>query len=184
MKMAPSQITIVRSRRRKKTIQTKYGDGRLWIYLPAGMSTKDEQKWIDQMIERNERWQQKKILQKSDTWLRQRAQELNKKYFDGSLVFSITFVTNQHSRFGSCTSIDKTIRISECVKTMPSWVQDYIIIHELTHLLHPDHSEKFWEKVNQYKYAERAKGYLIAVGSAVVETEKKLTDEDDFFHNM
>jgi predicted metal-dependent hydrolase len=184
MKMTPSQITIVRSRRRKKTIQTKYGDGRLWIYLPAGMSTKDEQKWIDQMIERNERWQQKKFLQKSDTWLRQRAQELNKKYFDGTLDFSITFVTNQHSRFGSCTSIDKTIRISERVKTMPSWVQDYIIIHELTHLLHPDHSEKFWKKVNLYKYAERAKGYLIAVGTAAVENEKKSTDEDDIFHNM
>jgi len=182
--MTPSQITIIRSRRRKKTIQTKYGDGRLWIYLPAGMSTKDEQKWIDQMIERNERWQQKKFLQKSDTWLWQRAQELNKKYFDGTLDFSIMFVTNQHSRFGSCTSIDKTIRISERVKAMPSWVQDYIIIHELTHLLHPDHSEKFWKKVNLYKYAERAKGYLIAVGTAAVENEKKSTNEDDIFQNI
>jgi predicted metal-dependent hydrolase len=184
MKMAPSQITIVRSRRRKKTIQTKYGGGRLWIYLPAGMSTKDEQKWIDRMIERNKRWQLKKTLQKSDTWLQQRAQELNKKYFDGVLDFSITFVTNQHSRFGSCTSIDKTIRISERVKTMPSWVQDYIIIHELTHLLHPDHSKKFWEKVNSYNYAERAKGYLIAVGTGVAENEKQSTDEDDIFDNM
>ena len=182
--MIPSQITIVRSRRRKKTIQTKYGDGRLWIFLPAGMSTKDEQKWIDKMIERNERWQQKNFLQKSDAWLRQRAQELNKKYFDGTLDFSITFVTNQHSRFGSCTSIDKTIRIAERVKTMPSWVQNYIIIHELTHLLHPNHSKKFWEKVNHYKYAERAKGYLLAVGTTAVETKKKSTDEDDTFHTM
>jgi predicted metal-dependent hydrolase len=184
MKMTPSQITIVRSRRRKKTIQTKYGDGRLWIFLPAGMSTEDEQKWVDKMIERNERWQQKKFLQKSDTWLQQRAQELNKKYFDGALDFSITFVTNQHSRFGSCTSIDKTIRIAERVKTMPLWVQDYIIIHELTHLLHPDHSKKFWKKVNQFKYAERAKGYLLAVGTGEVDVEKKSTDEDDLFHNI
>jgi hypothetical protein len=148
------------------------------------MSTEDEQKWVDKMIERNERWQQKKFLQKSDSWLQQRAQELNKKYFDGALDFSITFVTNQHTRFGSCTSIDKTIRISERVKTMPLWVQDYIIIHELTHLLHPDHSKKFWKKVNQYKYAECAKGYLLAVGTGGVDIEKKSTDEDDLFHNM
>jgi predicted metal-dependent hydrolase len=180
MKMTPSQITIIRSKRRKKTIQTKYGDGRLWIYFPAGMSTKDEQKWIDRMIERNERWQQKRALKKSDSWLQQHAQELNKKYFDGALNFSVMFVTNQKSRFGSCTSIDKTIRISERVKTMPSWVQDYIIIHELTHLLHPDHSKKFWSKVNQYKYAERAKGYLIAVDT-VLDQGKQLSDEDDIF---
>jgi predicted metal-dependent hydrolase len=185
MKMASSQITIVRSKRRKKTIQTKYGDGRLWIYLPAGMSTKDEQKWIDRMIERNERWQQqKRTLKENDTWLLQRAQELNRKYFHGALNFSITFVTNQRSRFGSCTSIDKTIRISERVKTMPSWVQDYIIIHELTHLLHPDHSKKFWEIVNHYKYAERAKGYLIAVGVGVVKQENESIDEDDIFCDM
>jgi len=169
--MAPSQITIIRSRRRKKTIQTKYGDGRRWIYLPSGMSTKDEQKWIDKMIKRNEQWEQKKTVKKSDTWLMQRAQCLNKKYFNGSLYFSIRFVTNQNSRYGSCTSIDKTIRISERVKTMPTWVQDYIIIHELTHLLHPDHSRKFWETVNQYKYAERAKGYLFAISREKIDEE-------------
>ncbi len=160
MKMAPSQITIIRSKRRKKTIQTKYGDGRLWIYLPAGMNLKD------------------------DTWLLQHTQELNKKYFNGALNFTITFVTNQNSRFGSCTSIDKTIRISERVKTMPLWVLDYIIIHELTHLLHPDHSKKFWEIVNLYKYAERAKGYRIAVGTGVVEEEKKNQPIQTFFYDM
>ena len=182
--MIPSQITIIRSKRRKKTIQTKYGDGQLWIYVPAGMSTKDERKWIDRMIERNKRWEQKTTLKKSDTWLQQHAQALNKKYFDGVLNFSIMFVTNQHSRFGSCTSIDKTIRISERVKTMPLWVQDYIIIHELTHLLHPDHSKDFWRKVNQYKYAERAKGYLIAVGAGIEDPAKESTDEDDIFYDM
>jgi len=171
--MDPSQITIVRSRRRKKTIQTKYGDGRLWIYLPAGMNPKDEQKWIDRMIEKSERWKRKHTVMKSDSWLEQRAQKLNTEYFDGALVFSIRFVTNQNSRFGSCTSVDRTIRISERLKTMPSWVQDYIIIHELTHLIYPDHSKKFWEKVNQFRYAERAKGYLIGIGS---DASKEETD--------
>jgi hypothetical protein len=179
--MAPSQVTIVRSRRRKKTIQTKYAGGHLWVYLPAGMSSHDEQKWIAKMIERSERWEQKRTVTKSDTWLLQRAQQFNKKYFNGTLDFSITFVTNQNSRFGSCTSVDKTIRISDKVKTMPLWVQDYIIIHELTHLLYPDHSKKFWETVNQYKYAERAKGYLIAVGTEAAEQDSNGTKTDGIF---
>jgi predicted metal-dependent hydrolase len=169
--MDPPQITIVRSRRRKKTIQTKYGEGRLWIYLPAGMSLQNERKWIDRLIEKNERWKRKQTVKSSDSWLVQRAAELNKKYFDGSLDFSIRFVTNQNSRFGSCTSLDRTIRISERVKTMPIWVQDYIIIHELAHLIYPDHSKKFWEKVNRFRYAERAKGYLIAKGTETGEEE-------------
>lgn len=174
--MTPSQITVIRSSRRKKTIQTKYGEDHLWIYLPSGMTAKDEQKWIARMIERNKRWEHKKTIKESDSWLLQRAQSLNKKYFDGSLDFSIRFVSNQNSRYGSCTSLDRTIRISDKVHSMPSWVQDYIIIHELAHLLHPDHSKKFWEKVNQYRYTERARGYLIAVGAEKPEEETETPD--------
>jgi predicted metal-dependent hydrolase len=100
-----------------------------------------------------------------------RAQEINTKYFHGALrLNSICFVTNQHARFGSCTSTDRTIRISDRVKTMPSWVQEYVILHEMAHLVVPDHSKKFWGLVNQYKFAERAKGYLIALGATDEET--------------
>jgi predicted metal-dependent hydrolase len=182
--MISSQITIIRSRRRKKTIQTKYGDGHLWIYLPAGMNQKEEQKWIDRMIKKSERWEQKKTIKESDGWLLQRATELNKKYFNGTLNFSIRFVTNQNSRYGSCTSLDKSIRISDRVKTMPSWVQDYIIIHELTHLIYLDHSKKFWETVNQYRYAERAKGYLIALGVEKLDEEMETPLVENIFSEM
>jgi len=50
--------------------------------------------------------------------------------------------------------------------------------------LHPDHSKKFWEMVNHYRYAERAKGYLIAIGAGVIEQQKESTDEDDIVYDM
>lgn len=175
--MTPSQITVIRSPRRKKTIQTKYANGHLWVYLPAGMNPRDEEKWIKQMVQRSEHWEEKKTAKQKDTWLQKRAEYLNKKYFNGSLEFSIQFVTNQNSRYGSCTTLDKTIRISHRVHSMPLWVQDYIILHELTHLLHPNHSKQFWAKVNQYRYAERAKGYLIALG---VEPNIDQPDQSEF----
>jgi len=157
-------ITIVRSAKRRRTIQTKYGDGHLWIYLPAGMSRREEQQWVDKIVQKMEKRKQRDYSRSNDTWLWDRAQELNKEFFDGSLDFSIRFVSNQHSRFGSCTSVDKTIRISERVATMPGWVKDYVILHEMAHLLYPDHSKEFWAQVDRYKFAERAKGYLIAIG--------------------
>ena len=182
--MTPSQVTVIRSRRRKKTIQTKSQDGHLWIYLPAGMHPREEQKWIERMMKRNECREQKKIVKESDSWLFQRAKELNKKYFNKALDFSIKFVNNQNSRYGSCTSLDKSIRISERVKTMPSWVQDYIIIHELAHLIYPDHSKEFWETVDQYKYAERAKGYLIALGDKTGDKEGTTPEVENIFSEL
>lgn len=168
--MSQRDITIIRSDRRKKTIQAKLQDEKLCILLPSGMTKVEEKKWIDKMIKKFEGRQQKKKLN-SNGLLIKRAQELNNKYFDGALIFKIKYVTNQASRFGSCSTATNTIRISDRIADMPQWVRDYIIIHELAHLINADHSKKFWEKVNQFKYAERARGYLIAVGMLSDENE-------------
>jgi hypothetical protein len=47
---------------------------------------------------------------------------------------------------------------------MPAWVRDYVLVHELAHLVHPDHGADFWRLVAGYKHMERAKGYLLAKG--------------------
>lgn len=161
--MDQQKIRIIRSPRRKRTIQAQQKHGELWIYLPSGMTQSEESSWIHKMIQTTERKKRQRQLD-TDNLLQKRAQELNNLFFGGILNFHIKYVTNQHKRFGSCTSATKTIRISHKVKTMPKWVQDYILIHELAHLLYPNHSKNFWTKVNQYRYAERARGYLIAIG--------------------
>lgn len=47
---------------------------------------------------------------------------------------------------------------------MPGFVLDYILMHELAHLLQPNHSPDFWALVNRYPLTERARGYLMAKG--------------------
>jgi predicted metal-dependent hydrolase len=156
-------IQIIRSPTRRKTIQSKIKDEILFIYLPDGLSDKEEDHWINTMIDKNKK-RTNQQGSKSDDFLQKRANELNKKFFESKLNFQIKYVSNQKSKFGSCTPNNKKIRISERIASMPHWVQDYVIIHELAHLIHPNHSKKFWNLVNQYKYVERAKGYLIAIG--------------------
>ncbi len=138
-------------------------DGRIYVYLPEGLSKEEEKRYVDELVEKVEKRKRRQKLN-DDGSLTRRAQELNEKYFDGKLEFRIKYVTNQSSKSGSCTPATKTIRISDRVANMPPWVRDYVIIHELAHLVQPNHSREFWKLVNRYRYAERARGYLIAVG--------------------
>ncbi|HAG53139.1 MAG TPA: hypothetical protein DCL21_05065 [Alphaproteobacteria bacterium] len=62
-------------------------------------------------------------------------------------------------RWGSCNYHTKTLNFTIRTAMLPDWVQEYIVIHELAHLLHPDHSKNFWNHVEQfmpdYKEAEK-----------------------------
>ena len=55
-------------------------------------------------------------------------------------------VRNQQSRWGSC-SPSGHICLNWRLVTMPDWIRDYVIIHELMHLKRLDHSPKFWKLV-------------------------------------
>lgn len=170
------EVKVIRSPDRKKTIQAKMVGETLVVYLPLGMHREEERKLIEKMKQKIQKKRLKSQINKDD-YLRKRFDEFNSKYFKGKLkVTSIEFVTNQERRRGSCTPANGTIRISHKLLKMPKWVLDYVIIHEMTHLVHPDHSKAFWEKVGEYKYTERARGFLIAKGMDEDEIESNGDD--------
>jgi predicted metal-dependent hydrolase len=68
----------------------------------------------------------------------------------------------QLHRWGSCTPVDRCIRLSSRLAAFPSWVLDYVLVHELAHLRHADHGPEFHALVDRYPKAERAIGFLIA----------------------
>jgi predicted metal-dependent hydrolase len=49
---------------------------------------------------------------------------------------------------------------------MPEWVVDYVLLHELAHLLVPGHGPAFWAMLESYPRLERARGYLEGVAGA------------------
>jgi len=154
-------IKIIRSRKRKKTISARLVNDEIVLRVPAHLTLQQEKDAVEKLVGRIEKSRIRNKLNSEDE-LKKRADLLNRRYFDGRLkITSIKYVTNQNFRYGSCTSVDGTIRISHTISKMPSWVQDYVIIHELAHLLQPNHSKAFWELVNQYELSERARGYLM-----------------------
>jgi predicted metal-dependent hydrolase len=158
------EVKIIRSRRRKKTVEGRLESGVLVVRAPAGISDADLAPIIDNLKGKVEK-KLRRHQQKSDQALETRAQELNRRYFSRKLTWqSIRYVTNQNKRFGSCSPSYGTIRISHRVERMPAWVRDYVLVHELAHLIEPNHSRAFWDLVNRYPKTERARGYLMAIG--------------------
>ncbi len=51
-----------------------------------------------------------------------------------------------HTNWGSCSNMGN-INISTKLLQAPNWVIDYVLIHELCHLIHPNHSKNFWNEV-------------------------------------
>jgi predicted metal-dependent hydrolase len=62
------------------------------------------------------------------------------------LVPARIVVRNQRSRWGSCSSRG-SIALNWRLIQMPSEVADYVMLHELVHLKHPNHSTRFWRRV-------------------------------------
>jgi predicted metal-dependent hydrolase len=157
------EIKIIRSAKRAKTVSARTVHGVLEILAPAHLSDAELQPIIAQLQTRIQKRAQKQHL--DDSELTRIATRLNKQYFHNKLQWqSITWSTRQDKRYGSCTPVLQTMRISHRIATMPHFVKAYVVMHELAHLLEANHGPRFWKLVNQYPHTERARGYLMAVG--------------------
>ena len=158
-------IRIVRSKRRKKSVGAQIVNGIVEVVVPTWMSKVDAERHAEQMRVRFERKRGKSHLD-----LLSRARSLARTY-DLPQPESVRWVTNQNNRWGSCTPVDGSIRLSHRLRKAPQWVLDYVLVHELCHLRHLDHSPAFWAEVNRYPKTERARGFLIGLTYAEISEE-------------
>ena len=163
-------MRVVRSEGRTKTISAREVDGYLLVRAPARTTDAELQPIIQKLLTRIAKRKTKRALDDDD--LQRRAQALNQQYFDGKLKWkTISWVTNQNSRWGSCTPSTGAIRLSHRLAEFPSFVLDYVIVHELAHLLEANHGPRFWAWVDRYPRTERARGYLMAMAGEEQEEE-------------
>jgi predicted metal-dependent hydrolase len=158
------RIEVRRSPRRRKTVSAEIVGDVLVVSVPERISRAEEQQWVERMADRMSQRRKRDRLN-SDGDLERRAAHLAEVYLDGIRPRSIAWVTAQRSRWGSCSPEDGDIRLSLELSDYPGWVRDYVIVHELAHLVIADHSDEFWTLVERYPLTERARGFLIAKGS-------------------
>jgi hypothetical protein len=161
-------VEVRRSQRRRRTVSAYREGERVVVLIPDRFSRAEETEWVARMLARLAAREER--IRRTDNELLIRARRLIGRYLadhaEQAVPASVRWVTNQNGRWGSCTPDDGTIRISHRIQEMPDWVIDYVLLHELAHLVVPSHSADFWELVNRYPKSERARGYLEGISAA------------------
>lgn len=157
-----TKIEVRRSSRRKRTVSA-YREGDVTVVaIPAKFTRAQEREWVAKMVRRLEKQEQRR--RPTDKQLHERARKLSEQYLGNQAQpTAVTWSTTQNRRWGSCTPATGTIRISTRLRGMPQWVLDYVLLHELAHMITPDHSAQFWALLASYERTERARGFLEGV---------------------
>lgn len=158
---APSTpVEVRRSARRRRTVSAYRADGRIVVLVPARLTAAEEADWVERMVARLSRGS----APAGDAELTARAGALSERFLDGrARPAAVRWSARQQRRWGSCTTTTGVIRLSVRLQDMPAYVVDYVLVHELAHLLVPDHSRRFWSLVAHYPDAERARAFLDGV---------------------
>ncbi len=162
-------VEVRRSSRRKKSAAAFRENGKTVVVVPARMSKRDVDEFVKDLVGRLDARDEKESSREN---LEKRAAQLVAKYLDHDVIgqhrvpVSIRWVTNQNSRWGSCTPADGNIRLSHRLREMPSYVIDCVLLHELIHLVVPDHSKNFYEFMNRFDDLERASAFLAGYAHA------------------
>ncbi|WP_343035626.1 YgjP-like metallopeptidase domain-containing protein, partial [Cellulomonas septica] len=150
-----SQVEVRRSRRRARTVTAWREGDKTIVAIPARFTRAQELEWVRRMMTRLAA--QERRRRPSDEELAARAADLSARYLGGrARPTSVAWSSNQGRRWGSCTPSDGTIRLSDRLRGMPRWVVDYVLLHELAHLLHAGHGPDFWAELDAYPRTQRA----------------------------
>ena len=153
------EVIVIRSKRRKRNLSAYRQGGRIVISIPASMSKADERAMVPEMIAKIRSSEAAKtpteslLAERIDALLSQWAPEISER------PVSVSW-RSMRERWGSCTSVDRTIRISDRLQLAPDYALDYVLFHEAIHLAHSDHGEQFTAILARFPDGKLASAYL------------------------
>ncbi len=156
-------VEVRRSRKRRRTVAAYREDDKVVVLIPARFTRAEEKEWVE-----HDAGAPREVRAAPPAHRRgpreagcPAAARVPRRA--GAKPLTVRWVDNQNSRWGSCTPGDRSIRLSTRLQGMPSWVIDYVLVHELAHLIEAGHTPAFWAWVDRFPKAERAKGFLEGV---------------------
>jgi hypothetical protein len=155
--MVIMEIELVRGTQRRKHVEAVLIGDRLRVSFPRWMSVDEAQVTAQELAERMRRRTDSSAID-----IAARARRLAREHALPR-PRSVRWVDNMRQRWGSCTPEEGTIRVSSRLAAYPSWVLDYVLVHELAHLVVASHGPAHDVLVDRFSLAERARGFLIAV---------------------
>lgn len=128
------------------------------VTVPARMSQRLAAEYANELVER---LQKREPSVPSDTELLARALWLRLEFMpEAPEPVAVSWSERQKQQWGSCTPLDRTVRISSRLQRAPQYVIDYVLVHELAHLLHSDHGVAFRALEQRYPDRGRAEAFL------------------------
>jgi len=158
-------VEVRRSRRRRRTVSAYREGGRTVVLIPASFSPAEEEHWVARMLQRLSTGERRR--RPTDEALLAHAETLSRRYLGGhARPTSVRWVSTMGRRWASCTPSEGTIRVSDRLRDVPDFVLDYVVLHELAHLLVHGHGPAFWRLLASYPRLERARGFLDGLAHA------------------
>lgn len=157
--ISEGEIVVIRSTRRKKNISAYRAGGRIVVSIPARMSRADERAMVPEMVAKIRA--QEAAMTMSESALAHRIDQLLREFAPEITTRPSDVIWRaMRERWGSCTSVDRRIRISDRLKGAPAHALDYVLFHEAIHLEISDHGDGFKEILGRFPYTDVATAYL------------------------
>ena len=168
------EIIIRRSARRRRTLSARMEGTSVLVMVPMGMREAGQDRQVMELVDKVTKSDARRRHHASDEELTLRALRLCRKYLgprvnDMVEPTSVRWVSNQNTRWGSCTPSTGQIRLSDRMIEFPDWVVDHVLAHELCHLVEGHYNRRFHELLAGFPNAKRAEGFLTGFQWAVAD---------------
>ncbi|MBS4026276.1 MAG: M48 family metallopeptidase [Clostridia bacterium] len=146
--------------------------------IEARRLLEEKKNWIitkikELQVHQEEQLAQRELRKQQASWYRQQANEaimLRVRYYSEKVgvAYNTVRIKDQKTRWGSC-SAKKNLNFNWRLIMAPPEVLDYVVVHELCHLIHLNHSPAFWQLVkNQLPDYSRHKRWLKDQGATLM----------------
>jgi hypothetical protein len=155
-----SNVTFVRSQRARCLRITIHPDKTVRVTIPrlgskieAERFLQSKSQWLKKHLQKIDKYNQLQDLPAADVDIVKAQKELfcRLEYFaeKHKLSYRKASFRCQKTKWGSCSGRNN-INLNVNMVFLPAELQDYILLHELCHIPHKNHSQRFWGQLDEY----------------------------------